>query len=197
MISLVRGTLIAKSLDRVEVLTATGVAYECLVPASTFERLPSVGREATLHTALVSREDGLEMYGFAEALERRLFVRLQVAAGVGPKLALAMVGAIPPERLVRAIREKDIPRLQTIPGVGKKKAERIVLELHERLDDLAAEMPAAPAYEPESEQAVAALVALGYPRGEAEQSVQRAVERANGKRLETADLVRAALTELA
>lgn len=196
MISFVRGTLIAKSLDRVEVLTPMGVAYECLVPASAFERLPSVGRELGLYTVVVSREDGLEMYGFPAPLERKLFQRLQIAAGIGPKLALAMVGALAPERLVRAIREKDTARLQTIPGVGRKKAERIVLELQERLDDLAAEVPAA-IVEPASEQAVAALVALGYSRGEAEGSVRRAVDRANGKRLETADLVKAALAELA
>ncbi len=136
------------------------------------------------------------MYGFLEPVERRLFVRLQSANGVGPRLALAMVGAMGAARLVRAIREKDISRLQTIPGVGRKKAERIALDLSERMEDLAAEAHAEAAVPPASEDAVTALVALGYAHAEAERAVRRATEATNGRRLEPAELVKAALAQL-
>lgn len=194
MITLVQGTLIAKAVDRTEVLTAMGVAYEVFIPASTFERLPAVGREVRLHTAVVQREEGPEMYGFLDPVERRLFRRLQTASGVGPRLALGMVGALSPDRLVRAIREKDVARLQTIPGVGRKKAERIALELHERVEDLVAE--AAPSAGPAPEEAVAALVALGYAHVEAERAVRRASTERDGAPAGTAELVKAALAHL-
>lgn len=193
MITLVHGTLIAKEVDRVEVLTAMGVAYGCWIPTSTFERLPGVGREVRLHTAVVQREDGPEMYGFLDPVERRLFLRLQTASGVGPRLALGMVGVLSPDRLVRAIREKDVARLQTIPGVGKRKAERIALELHERLEDLAG-VAAAEAAGPAPEEAVAALVALGYAHAEAERAVRRASLERDGAA--AAELVKAALAHL-
>lgn len=195
MITLVQGTLIAKEIDRVEVLTTMGVAYECFIPPSTYERLPAVGRELRLHTAVVNREEGPEMFGFVDALDRRLFLRLQSASGVGPRLALAMVGALPPARLVKAIREKDVSRLQTIPGVGRKKAERIALELHERMDDLTAET-IAEAPGPAPEAAVQALVALGYTAADAERAVRRVAPDADGGATETADLVKAALVHL-
>lgn len=195
MITLVQGTLIAKELDRVEVLTTMGIAYECSIPASAYERLPAVGREVRLHTAVVTREDGAEMYGFPDALERRVFLRLQTASGVGPRLALAMVGALAPARLVQAIREKDVSRLQTIPGVGKKKAERLVLELEGRMDDVAAEA-AAQAPGPAPDEAVRALVSLGYTAADAERAVRRAALDRDGRAAETAELVKAALAHL-
>jgi Holliday junction DNA helicase RuvA len=195
MITLVQGTLIAKELDRVEVLTTMGIAYECSIPASAYERLPAIGRDVRLHTAVVTREDGSEMYGFPDAFDRRVFLRLQSASGVGPRLALAMVGALLPMRLVQAIRERDVARLQTIPGVGKKKAERIVLELAERMDDLAAEA-VAQAPGPAPEEAVRALVSLGYAPGDAERAVRRAALDRDGRPVETAQLVKAALAHL-
>lgn len=195
MITLVQGTLIAKEIDRVEVLTTMGIAYECLTPASAYERMPALGRDVRLHTAVVNRDEGPEMYGFPDALERRLFLRLQSAAGVGPRLALAMVGALAPARLVKAIREKDVSRLQTIPGVGRKKAERIALELHERMEDLTADV-ATEAPGPAPEDAVRALVALGYAPAEAERAVRRVSQDRDGGAAETAELVKAALVHL-
>jgi Holliday junction DNA helicase RuvA len=197
MITRLRGTLLSKALDRIEVLTPMGIGYECWVSASTFERLPPVGHEVSLCTAVWRRDEGAdEMYAFLDPLERKLFLRLQAASGVGPRLALAMVGAWPPARLVQAIREKDVARLRTLPGVGRKKAERIVLELQERLDDLVAEAEAAEAPAPAADDAVAALVALGYAVPEAERAVRRALQAADGRRLETAELVKSALAHL-
>ena len=195
MIALVQGTLAAKATDRLEVWTGAGVGYECWIAPTTFERLPAVGREVRLHTVVVQREEGPEMYAFLDPVERRLFQRLQTATGVGPRLALAMVGALAPDRLVRAIREKDVARLQTIPGVGRKKAERIALELHERVEDLVAAAVAG-AVGPAPEDAVTALVALGYAHAEAEAAVRRASQARDGAAAETTELVKAALAHL-
>src|SRR5215211_5037496 len=117
-------------------MTAGGVGYELLIPLSAYEALPKVGETATLHTHLVVREDGWQLYGFATPYERRVFRRVLEAKGVGPALALGMLSALSAERLVRAIREKDIVTLQSVPRVGRKKAEQLVLDLADKLDEL-------------------------------------------------------------
>lgn len=193
MISRVRGSLAAKEIGRVEIVTASGVTYELAIPTSAFEGLPAVGDELELHTVLLVREDALDLYGFRTELERRLFQRLQSASGVGPRLALTLLGAMSAVQLVDAIRGKDLSRLQTVTGVGKKKAERITLELADKLEDMVA---AAAQVEPEGalvESAVSALVALGYSRGEAEGAVRQAIRGHDGGGTEVATLVREAL----
>ncbi|HSG82551.1 MAG TPA: Holliday junction branch migration protein RuvA, partial [Gemmatimonadota bacterium] len=175
MISRVRGVLVAKELDRVEIATAGGVSYELQIPSSAYEALPRQGQEVELHAALIGRDDGLELYGFRDVLERQLFIRLQSASGVGPRLALTMLSAMHASQLVDAIRGRDLARLCTVSGVGKKKAERIALELGDKLEDM---VVAAARVEPESamvESAVSALVALGFSRTEAEGAVRVAV----------------------
>jgi Holliday junction DNA helicase RuvA len=136
VISRVRGTLVRKEIDRLEIATPGGVTYELLIPASLFETLPRVGHEVELQATLVSREDGLDLFGFPGELERLLFARLTSASGVGPRLALTMLGAMSATQLVEAIRGKDLGRLQTVNGVGRKKAERIALELGDKLEDI-------------------------------------------------------------
>jgi Holliday junction DNA helicase RuvA len=193
VIALLAGTLAAKEADRVVVRTPTGVGYECFVPTRTLERLPDVGEPVELHTSLVVREDGLTLYGFATAEERRVFQRLLQASGVGPRLALAMLSLHSSERLVRSIRERDIAALVAVPGVGKKTAERLVLELADKTEDLVAE--AAAPISSASDAAIKALVRLGYSAPQADDAVRRALAQ-DGRR-ELADLIRAALSFLA
>jgi Holliday junction DNA helicase RuvA len=190
VISGVEGTLVARNGDRVTVRTTGGVTYDVLVPLGVLERLPAEGRDVRLRTVLVVREDGWALYGFTDGAERELFRRLLGASGVGPKLALAMVSTLGFARLVRSIRDGDLAALSTVPGIGKKTAERIVLELKDRLKDLG--VPGAPAGATgPAEQATQALVNLGYSAGEAERAVRGALAADAG--LGPVDLIRQAL----
>jgi holliday junction DNA helicase RuvA len=193
MIALLAGTLAAKESDRVVVRTPSGVGYECFVPTRTLADLPHTGQPVELHTSLVVREDGQTLYGFTSAEERRVFQRLLQATGVGPKLALAMLSLHPSERLVRSIREKDIAVLVAVPGVGKKTAERLVLELADKTGDL--EAGAAEPVSSASDAATKALIRLGYGAPEADDAVRRALAQ-DGRR-DTAELLKAALAFLA
>lgn len=193
MIARLTGTLVTKDLDRVEVLTPGGVGYELAIPLGTFEKLPRTGQTVTLHTALVVREDEWLLYGFATVHEQRVFRKILVAKGVGPALALGMLSTLSAERLVRAIREKDINTLQQVPRVGRKKAEQLVLDLADKLDELAA--PGDGAARPEgagAEDAIRALVSLGYAAPDAEKAVRRALESL-GTAPSAPDIIRAAL----
>jgi Holliday junction DNA helicase RuvA len=193
----VAGKVIAKDLDRVEVMTAGGVGYELLIPLSVYESLPKTGEAVTLWTSLVVREDGWQLYGFATAFERRVFQRVLEAKGVGPALALGMLSTLTAERLVRAIREKDVATLQTVPRVGRKKAEQLILDLADKLDDVQAAAPEG-APRPEgagAEDAVRALVSLGYSAIDAEKAVRAAID--GGARGKSApELIRAALAKV-
>lgn len=195
MIRRVRGELLSRGPERVEVLTASGVGYELHVPARLVERLPEEGARVELHAALVVRDDALELFGFGSGRDRELFLRLQAASGVGPRLALALIGALPPARLVRAIRDKDHAVLRTVSGVGRKTAERIALELADKLDDLVGPEEET-AVEGHFAAAVRALVALGYAKREAEEAVGDALGSFDGDEPGTEDVVRRALRRL-
>jgi Holliday junction DNA helicase RuvA len=136
VIAELKGTLAAKELERVTVMTAGGVGYELLIPLSVFETLPKLGDPVHLHTHLVVRDDGWLLFGFTTPFERQVFQLLLTANGVGPALALALVSHLTADRLVRALHEKDIATLQSVPRVGRKKAERMVLDLADKLDGL-------------------------------------------------------------
>lgn len=195
MISRVRGTLLRRDVAGCEVLTGGGVAYEVEIPLSVFERLPREGSEIELRTHQVFREDAQVLYGFLEDTERAVFARLLTASGVGPKLALAMLSRYAPDRLVRAITERDIVTLRQIPGLGTKKAERLVLELGDKLQDLAfAATPGRPEGRA-AEEAVAALVALGYTAGDATHGVRRVLDERPA--LTGVDLIKASLSAMA
>lgn len=189
MIASVRGTLAVREPSGVVVETPGGVGYLIEVPLGTFERLPAEGAPVHLLTELVVREDAWMLFGFDGQVERAVFRRLMGAAGVGARLALAILSTLGAERAVRAIRDKDLAVLASVSGIGRKKAERIVLELGDRLDDLPA---AAPVASPAAD-AVRALVALGYPAAHADAAVRGAAESGT---LETAALVRRALNDL-
>lgn len=196
MISRIRGTLVRRDLNSIEVMTAGGVAYELLIPLTAFERLPREGQDVELRTHHVVREDAQELYGFIESSERALFGRLLTASGVGPRLALNMLSALTPDRLVAAIVAKDVITLKRIPGLGAKKAERLILELADRLDDIAAGASAGAGVvrAAGAEEAVGALVALGYNATEATAAVRKALD--DEGRLIGIDLIKAALARV-
>ena len=189
MIAFIKGRLASKSADRVVVETAGGVGYEGVVPLGVMERLPAQGVDVTLATELVVREDGWSLYGFLDEAERRFFQRLTSVSGVGPKIGIAVLSALGVERGARALREKNIGLLSSVSGIGKKTAERLALELGEKVEDFTA----APAIAvPEgAEAALKALERLGYATAEADRAV-RQVLAGNGND-ETEALVRRAL----
>lgn len=193
MIATVTGSLTEKSPEQIVLQTDGGVGYAIQVPLGVFERLPATGGRCTLFTELVIREDGWLLFGFDHAVDRTIFQRLLGASGFGPKLALALLSALGPDRTVRSIREKDLAALSTVSGIGRKKAERLVLELHDRFADVV--LDSGPARPRGGADAVRALEGLGYPAAAAEDAVRLVLEGSPG--LETALLVRQALQHLA
>ena len=196
MIARVEGKLVAKDLDSLEVMTTGGIAYELTIPLSVYEATPRVGEDVSLHTSLVVKEDSWQLFAFVSVFEKRLFEKLLTANGIGPSLAIGMLSALSATRLIRAIRDKDIPTLQSVPRVGRKKAERLILDLGDKLDGLGetTETSAAPA-SAAADDAMRALVSLGYSSGEAEKGVRAALDAGGGGR-SAAELIRAALAKL-
>jgi holliday junction DNA helicase RuvA len=193
----ISGTLLAKEVDRVEVMTAGGVGYGLQIPLSVYETLPRPGETVTLFTSLVVKEDGWLLFGFSTAYERRVFERVLSAKGVGPALALGMLSTLSAERVVRAIREKDVATLQSVPRVGRKKAEQLILDLADKLDDVMGATPVG-APRPEgaaADDAVRALVSLGYSSGDAEKAVRSALDD-GGRGLSAPELIRRALAKV-
>lgn len=193
MISRVRGTLVRRDLGIAEVATAGGVTYELEIPLTVYERLPREGSEVELRAYQVVREDAIELFGFIEPGERALFARLLTASGVGPRLALNMLSTLSPAKLIAAITNKDIPTLRQIPGLGSKKAEKLTVELADRLDDLAAAPVGPRPTGASAEDAVGALLALGYSASEATAAVRKALDE-HGK-LMGVELIKAALAQ--
>ena len=196
MIARVEGKLVAKDLDAIEVMTSGGVAYELKIPLSVYEAMPRVGEDISLHTSLVVKEDSWQLFGFVSLFEKRLFEKLLTANGIGPSLAVGMLSALSANRLMRAIREKDIPTLQGVPRVGRKKAERLILDLADKLDGLGdtTGTSAAPA-SAAADDAIRALMSLGYNNSDAERGVRAALDAGGGGK-SAAELIRAALSKL-
>jgi len=178
LIARLKGTLVDKTPNRV-VIDVGGVGYDVLVPLSTFYGLGEAGSDVALRVHTHVREDVIALYGFSSTLEQDLFERLIAINGIGPKLALAVLSGIDPGDLVRAIRAQDVARLTRIPGVGKKTAERIGLELKDRLPHASAspETPAA-AGDERRVDLLSALTNLGYKGAIAEKAVDAAVKKA-------------------
>src|SRR5688572_15205629 len=179
-------------------MTAAGVTYELTIPLGVYETLPRKGEACTLQTHLVVKEDGWQLFGFATAFERRVFQRILDAKGVGPALAIGLLSALSAERLVRAIREKDIATLQGAPRVGRKKAEQLILDLSEKMDDLLPALGARPSAlgeQPVAEDAVRALVSLGYSSQDAERAVKLALDTTRTG-VSAPDLIREALAKV-
>ena len=193
MIARVSGVLVERAGDAIVVETDGGVGYAITVPAGVAERLPATGARISLYTELVVKEDGWALFGFDRPLERLIFQRLLDASGFGPKLALAMLSALGPERTVRSILARDLTVLSSVSGVGRKKAERLVLELQDKLGELPLQTPAPRAAG--ADDAVQALMGLGYGAGAADEAVRAVL--ADGAPSDTSQLIRRALQRLA
>jgi Holliday junction DNA helicase RuvA len=173
MIALIRGEVALRRTDHVVVLCG-GVGYRLAVSAHTLGRVPAVGAEVTLHTQLIVRDDALVLYGFDSEPERELFLMLLGVQSVGPKVALAVLSGGAPRELLGAIAAGDTARFQAVPGIGKRTAERIIVELR---DKVGAASPYAPGpSDPDDPRALArdGLVELGFAPGEAERLLAQA-----------------------
>ena len=194
MIARLAGTVVAREGDRVIVETASGVGYEVAVPRNVLEQLPALGGRVDLATFLVVRDDGWSLYGFAGQGDRRIFQRLLGVTGVGPRLAMALVSGLGLQRLARALRERDVAVLSSVPGVGRRTAERLAVELADKLDDLDVEAGVAPASSA-AEAALQALVRLGYGVAQADTALRNAMAEDGGA--DSVTLIRRALQHLA
>jgi holliday junction DNA helicase RuvA len=178
VIARLTGVLIERRPERL-VLDVRGVGYEVSVPLSTSSKLGPAGSEATLHTRLVVRENSMELFGFHSLAEREIFELLLQVTGIGPKLALAVLSGAEVHLLRRAIGSGDVDLLTTVPGIGRKTAQRILVELREKVGEAWEQAPEA-GPKAEAGDAVEALIALGYPRPNAVQYVRQAAESEPG-----------------
>ena len=176
MISRLQGKILSRDAACVEVETSGGVVYEVEVPIPGLQALPSPGGSVELRTLQVVTENSIALYGFSNAHERLLFQRLLTATGVGAKLALAMMSTYSAERLARALVEKDSTALQQVSGIGKKKAEKIALDLADKVADLAIVTPVVDGVTGGAQDAVQALVNLGYSFSVADTAVRAVLE---------------------
>ena len=186
MIARLSGTLVAKHVQRL-VIDVGGVGYDVVVPLSTVYTLGDPGARVTLRIHTHVREDALQLYGFGTELEQSLFERLINVSGIGPRVAIAVLSGIEPPELVRAIGQSDVARLTRIPGVGRKTAERLVVELRDRLPELAGVEPKA-AEVPGDEvrdDVLSALANLGYQRAAAEKAVDTVLAKAESREFES------------
>jgi holliday junction DNA helicase RuvA len=193
VIATLTGVLAEREGESLVVQTDGGVGYAVAVSLGVASRLPARGSRITLFTELVVKEDGWWLFGFDSAVERQIFRYLLTASGFGPKLALALLSALGPERTVRSIQARDLSALSSVSGIGRKKAERLVLELQERFSDLVVDSRG-PRLEG-SEEAVRALMGLGYGVAAADDAVRAAL--AAGAPQDTPQLIRRALQQLA
>jgi holliday junction DNA helicase RuvA len=186
MIAHLRGTLLTKRPNQA-IVEAHGVGYDVAISVPTFTEMPVAGAEVALHIHTHVREDALSLYGFLRFAEKQLFEKLLTVSGIGPKLAITILSGMPVDEMVGAIRGGDLARLTRIPGIGKKTAERMVLELRDKLPAATAgsEMNATLA-SPVEEDVISALVNLGYQRAAADKAL--AVAR-GGKNPQTFDLL--------
>jgi len=192
MISRLQGKILSRDAACVEVETSGGVVYEVEVPITVLQGLPSPGGSVELRTLQIVTENSIALYGFSNAHERLLFQRLLTATGVGAKLALAMMSTYSAERLARALVEKDSTALQQVSGIGKKKAEKIALDLADKVADLAIVTPVVDGVTGGAQDAVQALVNLGYSFSVADTAVRAVLE--DGVPDSTEELVRRALS---
>ncbi|HEV2323008.1 MAG TPA: Holliday junction branch migration protein RuvA [Terracidiphilus sp.] len=176
MIAHLRGKLIHKQPGQA-IVEAAGVGYDVAISVPTFTALPSVGAEAALHIHTQVSDDQIALFGFLDREEKRLFERLITVSAVGPRLAIKILSGLSVERTVQAIRAQDHAQLTRIPGVGKKLAERLVVELKDKLEDFAVAPAAAPIHGAAVEDVLSALVNLGYQRPAAEKAIEQAVSK--------------------
>ncbi|MSU75968.1 Holliday junction branch migration protein RuvA [Patescibacteria group bacterium] len=187
MIAQLTGTLVRKDPSGV-VIDVNGVGYAVTTPVSTLTDLPDTGEQITLHTYTYVREDALALYGFLTPAEQRLFVQLLSVSGIGPKVAMAILSLATPDDIRSAISAGDADFISSVPGIGKKTAERVIIDLQDKM-----EMVTASGEPRGNEEVVEALVGLGYGRKEARQAVAGAAKQESGDDA----ILKAALKELA
>jgi holliday junction DNA helicase RuvA len=192
MIAHLRGRLIAKHPNQA-IVEAAGVGYDVNITVPTFTELPSAGAEVALHIHTHVREDAIALFGFLRAQEKQLFEKLITVSGIGPKLAITILSGMATADMVGAIRSNDFARLTRIPGIGKKTAERMCVELRDKLDAFGAPQPVAP-HSAVEEDVLSALTNLGYQRAVAGKAIERAVQTAGRENFDA--IFRAALAML-
>jgi Holliday junction DNA helicase RuvA len=194
MIAHLRGKLLAKHPNQAVVETA-GVGYDVTISVPTFSDLPALGAEVALHIHTHVREDQIALYGFFRPSEKLLFEKLITVSGIGPKLAVTILSGMAADEMVGAIRGNDIARLTRIPGIGRKTAERMVLELRDKLPETGpATTPAVAAMNPTQEDVLSALVNLGYQAAAAEKALSAVAKEGDAKTFD--QMFRAALGRL-
>jgi holliday junction DNA helicase RuvA len=180
MIAHLRGKLLAKRPNQAVIETG-GVGYEVTISVPTFSELPANGSEVALHIHTHVREDVIALYGFSRPAEKQLFEKLMTVSGIGAKLAITILSGMAADEMAAAIRRNDVARLTRIPGIGKKTAERMVLELRDKLPPSTGTSTAAPpTVSPLEEDLLSALVNLGYQRPAAERAVQTVLKNEQG-----------------
>jgi holliday junction DNA helicase RuvA len=192
MIGRISGILAHKAPGEITV-DVGGVGYQIFIPLSVFYRLPELGEKVSLQIHTHLREDALQLFGFLEPEEKQVFLLLNSVAGIGPKLAVTILSGIPADDLARALKEGDQARLISIPGVGKKLAERMVVELRDKAVAMPAQTVGAANGSQTMRDAVSALVNLGYRRADAEKSVREISQKQEGT---LADVLKEALRRL-
>jgi Holliday junction DNA helicase RuvA len=191
VIAHIRGKLITKHPNQA-IVEAHGVGYDIAITIPTFGELPSLGSEVALHVHTHVREDAIALFGFLRATEKQLFEKLISVSGIGPKLAITVLSGMAADAMVSAIRSNDVAQLTKIPGIGKKTAERMVLELRDKLESFAAAPAATPVSRVE-EDVISALENLGYQRAIAEKAVSAAANGATAASFD--ELFRKALAQ--
>lgn len=196
MIASLSGRITHKSADSI-ILDVSGVGYEVQVSLNTLEKLPEEGSDTTLQIFTYVREDNLSLFGFLTSYEKRVFTRLIKISGIGPKLALSILSGLPPSDLVAAVTSEDLARLNAIPGVGRKTAERIIVDLKDKLVKDQLLRPVSDSGSSTSntyDDALSALMNLGYPKTVAERALGRI---GAGKKAPLPSIIKEALKELA
>ncbi|MBS4029516.1 MAG: Holliday junction branch migration protein RuvA [Ignavibacteriales bacterium] len=195
MISLLRGKLLHKSPTEI-IVDVNGVGYSASISLSTFQALENVSGEINIFTHLYVREDTMQLFGFATELERAMFRMLISVSGIGPKMAQTILSGMNTEELRNAIFSSNVQSLTTIPGVGKKTAERLIVELRDKLGKVEAKdsfLTTPTAQSQHFSEAVLALTSLGYNRANAEQTVRAIIQNANGDTLSLEEVIKRAL----
>lgn len=191
MISRLRGILIAKQAPAI-LIEVSGLSYEVLLPINNFYRLPQLGEELTIHTHFIVKENEQSLYGFIDEKQRSLFRILIKVNGVGPKTALTILSGIEPEILVTNILHGEVSNLVRMPGIGAKTAQRLVMELRDKVEELHSELEQQLNSSTIVRDAISALIALGYKPQEA----QRAITKHKDKTISSEELIRLALREM-
>lgn len=194
MIDFIAGVLAEKN-PGYAVIQCGGIGFEIRIPLSSYDQLPATGSEVKLHSLLVVREDALTLYGFAKIAERKMFEQLTQVTGIGPKLALTALSGLPLHDLQIAITQGDVKRLSSITGIGKKMAERIVVELRDKLEVGAVSTGSLESALPgPTRDAILALVALGYKQQEAAKLLEKVRASSTAAPQTVEELVRLALS---